>query len=68
MLAHLRRAALRRGLFGGSWPWLAVGAVTWGVVALRYAAKRPSAAVWKGAVGDDEIIEIVTRKPGTPTS
>lgn len=68
MLAHLRRAALRRGLVGGSWPWLAVGALTWGVVALRYAARRPPAAVWRGAVGDDEVIEIVARTPGKPKS
>lgn len=68
MLAHLRRAALRRGLVGGSWPWLAVGALTWGVFALRYATRKPAAAVWRGSVGDDEIIEVVTRTPGKKKS
>lgn len=62
MFGQLRRATLRRGVVGGSWPWLLLGAVLWGLWALRLVARRPDAAVWKGIVGDDEVIEIATRR------
>jgi hypothetical protein len=59
MLAELRRAAVRRGVMGGSWQWLAFGAVVWGAWALRYATRKQSPAVWTGVVRDGEVLEVV---------
>lgn len=37
---YLRRTGMRKGLFGGSRPWLALGLLTWGYQRFRKLATR----------------------------
>jgi len=37
---YLRRAGIRKGLLGGSRPWLAMGLLTWGYQKARQLAAR----------------------------
>lgn len=58
MLGQLRRATLDRGVLGGSRPWLVLGALLWGARALRWATRRTSGVMWRGELGDGEVLEL----------
>lgn len=66
LLATIRRRALRRGVFGGSRPWLVLGAVAWAIRAVQLAVRPAPERVFVGdlAVGESYVI---TSRPAPPT-
>lgn len=70
MLTRLTREAWRRGVIGGSRPWLAVGAVVVGIRIARHAALGRPERVYTAELGPGETIQITARRrakePGGP--
>ncbi len=56
MLKQVRRATIDRGVLGGSTWWLLLGAVLWGVRAIRVASRRDTGVLWKGGLPDGETL------------
>jgi hypothetical protein len=59
--SRLGRAALMRGLLGGSPRWLAVGAVLWGARGLRSALRRQDVVIWRGQLSEGETLVLHAR-------
>lgn len=66
LLAMIRRRGLRRGVFGGSRPWLVLGAVAWALRAVQLAVRPAPERVFVGdlAVGESYVI---TTRPAPPS-
>jgi len=63
MLRALRNAALDRGLFQGSRPWLVLGAVLWLARAAKVAWGKDGGVVWQGAIQPGETVQVTYRPP-----
>jgi hypothetical protein len=62
MLGRLTRSALRRGLIGGSQPWLVIGATLLGVRIVRAAASGRPERVYRAELGPNETLRITSRR------
>jgi len=62
MLRRLTREALRRGVVGGSRPWLAVGVVVVGIRVARFAAVGRPERVLRHELAPGETLQITARR------
>ena len=58
MLKQVRRATIDRGVLGGSTWWLLLGALLWGVRAIRIATRRDTGVLWRGGLPDGETLMV----------
>ena len=62
MLGYLRRAAIRRGLMGGSRTWLILGGIAWGIRLIAWAWRRREKVVFLDELRTGESF-VVTQRP-----
>jgi hypothetical protein len=63
VLASWRRLTFQRGVLGGEPRFLALGALVWGLHALRRATQRQTGVLWQGSVEPGEQLVVTYHPP-----
>ncbi len=63
VVTYLRRTGTRRGIFGGSRAWLAVGVTTWGYTKLKSMAERKAEVVFSEELKPGQRLIISNDRP-----